>query len=159
MEIITAERLDPANLTACLDEEVLASTPAPCSRSVSPLYFITFSVALLMAQITFLEFLEVLFGCAEVFLQVSEGPDELPPSSPDTELRGEPPKAESDEDTVQATTTQQVSSHGPLSTAQSYNRFHMVVVTADVDDVASGFIFSIRLYLLYIFVITGRDCK
>ncbi|TWW81494.1 Radial spoke head 10 -like protein B [Takifugu flavidus] len=89
MEIITAERLDPTNLTSCLEEEVL---------------------------ITFLEFLEVLFGCAEVFLQVSESPDGLPLSRPEAEVSGDPPEAESNEDIGQTTRTQQVRS------SQTYNQ-------------------------------------
>ncbi|XP_029689596.1 radial spoke head 10 homolog B isoform X1 [Takifugu rubripes] len=86
MEIITAERLDPTNLTSCLEEEI-----------------------------TFLEFLEVLFGCAEVFLQVSESPDGLPLSRPEAEVSGDPPEAESSEDIGQTTRTQQTGISGDVT--------------------------------------------
>lgn len=74
-----------------------------------------------------------------MFPQVSKGPDGLPPSSPDTEVRGDLPKAESDEN------TQQVSSSArPMSTAHSSDHFHIFVVTSDVANVAlvfGGFFF------------------
>lgn len=83
MKIITAERPDPTNLTSCLDEEVPVLLPR--LFGIAQLPFST----LLPSQIIFLEFFEVLFGCAEIFLQVSEGPDARPLSSPETEVRGD----------------------------------------------------------------------
>lgn len=67
MEIITAERLDPTNLTSCLDVEVCMLFPPLVS-------FINVHSSLFKTQITFLEFFEVLLGSAEVKCsQVSEG--------------------------------------------------------------------------------------
>ncbi|CAG04445.1 unnamed protein product [Tetraodon nigroviridis] len=94
MKVIAAERLDPTNLTSCLDEEI-----------------------------TFLEFLEVLFGCAELFLQLSDAPDGRPPSSPgaEAEISSDPTdiptgqNQKSEEDLTLATGESQTAEHFRMS--------------------------------------------
>lgn len=75
MKVVTAESPDPSNITACLNQEVCLPLEPLSDIHIVPFHILNICGLL---KVSFLEFFEVLLGCAEVKCHLDERTSKAP---------------------------------------------------------------------------------